>query len=192
MFHAFGPQCCGNRPQILVVRAVPIKPQRQMRLLRRLLLVGDQIGHQRQQLVIQLRGRRRIQDHRHTGLPRPTGHRPIYLNGNLQLQKHQIIPGNGVLNPANLVHRQRPIGAGDHHNAILGSIFRDFQRHMAHAGVNPGVYRHMACIHAGGLKRLQKLLTKEIVAHSAHHGDIRTQPGALKPFPPGAIWKDFP
>ena len=51
---------------------------------------------------------------------------------------------------------------------------------MAHAGVNPGVYRHMACIHAGGLKRLQKLLTKEIVAHSAHHGDIRTQPGALK------------
>ena len=151
-----------------------------MGLLGGLLLIGDQVGHQGQQLVVQFRGGGRVQDHRHTGRPGPMGHRPVHLNGDLQLQKHHIKIRNGIPDPADLIHRQRPVGTGNHHNTVLGGVLRDLQSHVAHTGMDAGVHHHMAGVHAGSLEGFQQLLAEQVVTDRAHHGDLRPQAGTLQ------------
>ena len=85
MLHALTLQRIGNVSQIFIPRAGLIKAQGQMGLLRCLLLVGDQVGNQTQQFIVQFRGRSRVQDHRHTSLFGPMGHSLVYLDGDLQL-----------------------------------------------------------------------------------------------------------
>ena len=59
-------------------------------------------------------------------------------------------------------------------------MLRDLQRHVAHAGGDAGPHHNMADVHTRLAGCLQQLVAKEIVAHATHHGDIRTQPGALQ------------
>ena len=118
MLRALGPQSRSDLLQILLPKDTAIHAQRETGLRGGFLLIGDQIGHQTQQFVVQIGGGSRIQHDGNAGLSGPVGQSPVYLQRNLQLKQQHVIRGNFILDPDHFLYSQSLVGTGDDENCI--------------------------------------------------------------------------
>ena len=180
MLRALGPQSRSDLLQILLPKDTAIHAQRETGLRGGFLLIGDQIGHQTQQFVVQIGGGSRIQHDGNAGLSGPVGQSPVYLQRNLQLKQQHVIRGNFILDPDHFLYSQSLVGTGDDDDTVLRRVFCHLQGDMSHAGGDALPDQNVADIHASNPGRFQELLAEQIIAHATHHRDIGAQPDTLQ------------
>jgi len=180
MLNAFAPECSRNFLQIFLDRAIFVSIQRQMGLHSGFLLVGGQVSHQCQQLIIKFRCGSGIQHNGDTGLLCPACDGPVDLNGNFQLQQYHVICMDDRLQPGNFFHPQGLVGTGDYDNPVLCGMFLNFQSYMPHAAVCIRTHNNVADIHTGIPQGSEKNVLEQVISDAAHHGDISAKTGALQ------------